>query len=234
MVVAICGRSGDVVKPLLKPQWWMRMKPLTRPAMAVVESGELVIRPELQRRQYLQWMRKLQDWCLSRQLWRGHQIRHIDQYRGTEREAREKVEQKLPGKKSTLKRDEDVLDTCFSSALWPFSALGWPDKTSDLEYFPNTTLENRLGHYTVLGNVIEPVDVLDGISVADLHQRLLHGNLAPSEVNNAQKYQKKAFPQGIPQVGADALRYSLTSYVQPPSGDVNFDIKTMHGLPKIL
>ncbi|KAG8416403.1 hypothetical protein J3458_006992 [Metarhizium acridum] len=153
---------------------------------------------------------------------------------GTEREAREKVEQKLPGKKSTLKRDEDVLDTCFSSALWPFSALGWPDKTSDLEYFPNTTLENRLGHYTVLGNVIEPVDVLDGISVADLHQGLLHGNLAPSEVNNAQKYQKKAFPQGIPQVGADALRFSLTSYVQPPGGDVNFDIKTMHGLPKIL
>lgn len=74
MVVPICSRSGDVIEPLLKPQWWMRMEPLTKPAIAVVESGELVIRPELQKRQYLQWMRNLQDWCLSRQLWWGHQI----------------------------------------------------------------------------------------------------------------------------------------------------------------
>lgn len=287
MVVPICSRSGDVIEPLLKPQWWMRMEPLTKPAIAVVESGELVIRPELQKRQYLQWMRNLQDWCLSRQLWWGHQIpayyisiegedggNDTDDYwvcGRTEREAQEKAEQKFPGKKVTLKRDEDVLDTWFSSGLWPFSTLGWPDKTSDLEnYFPNTTMEtgwdiipfwvSRMIMFSLkltgkvpftevfchglirdsegrkmsksLGNVIDPIDIIDGISLDGLHQKLLHGNLAQSEVKNAEKYQKKAFPQGIPKVGADALRFSLINYTQSSGSDINFDIKTMHGYRK--
>lgn len=160
MVVPICSRSGDVIEPLMKPQWWMKMEPLKKPAIEVVESGELVIRPDVQKRQYLAWMRELQDWCLSRQLWWGHQIPAYyisidgedeadnnadDAYwvcGTTEEEARKKAEERFPGGKLTLKRDEDVLDTWFSSGLWPFSILGWPDTTPDLEnYFPTTTLE---------------------------------------------------------------------------------------------
>jgi valyl-tRNA synthetase len=288
MVVPLCSRSGDVIEPLLKPQWWMKMEPLAKPAIAVVESGELIIRPEQQQRHYLQWMRNLQDWCLSRQLWWGHQIPayHIsidgeqdgddadDNYwvsARTEREAQEKAEQKFPGKKVTLRRDEDVLDTWFSSGLWPFSTLGWPDKTSDLAtYFPNTTMEtgwdilpfwvSRMIMFSLkltgkvpftdvychglirdsdgrkmsksLGNVIDPIDILDGISLDGLHQKLRHGNLAESEVKNAEKYQKKSFPQGIPEIGADALRFSLINYTQSSGGDINFDVKTMHGYRK--
>lgn len=288
MVVPICSRSGDVVEPLLKPQWWMRMEPLTKPAIAVVESGELVIRPEVRKRSYLQWMRNLQDWCLSRQLWWGHQIPAYfisvegeddasdsdDNYwvcGRTKREAQEKAEQKFPGKKVTLRRDEDVLDTWFSAGLWPFSTLGWPDKTADLEnYFPNTTLEtgwdiipfwvSRMIIFSLkltgkvpftevychglirdsdgrkmsksLGNVVDPVDLIDGISLDGLHQKLLQGNLAQSEVKKAEKYQKKAFPQGIPDIGADALRFSLVNYTQSSGGDINFDIKMMHGYRK--
>lgn len=288
MVVPICSRSGDVVEPLLKPQWWMKMEPLTKPAIDVVESGELTIRPDVQRRQYLQWMRNLQDWCLSRQLWWGHQIPAYyvtvkgeasgddtnDDYwvcGRTDIEAQEKAEQKFPGKKVTLKRDEDVLDTWFSSGLWPFSILGWPDKTSDLEnFFPNTTMEtgwdiipfwvSRMIMFSLkltgkvpftdvychglirdnegrkmsksLGNVIDPIDVLDGISLDNLHQKLLSGNLAQSEVKNAEKFQKKAFPQGIPEVGADALRFSLVNYTQVSGIDINFDVKTMHSYRK--
>ncbi|KAL9617687.1 MAG: hypothetical protein Q9160_007520 [Pyrenula sp. 1 TL-2023] len=285
MVVPICSRSGDVIEPLLKPQWWMKMEPLTKPAIEVVESGELVIRPDVQKRQYLQWMRSLQDWCLSRQMWWGHQIPayyvSIECEDGgndadaeywvsgrTEREAQEKAEKRFPGKKVALNRDEDVLDTWFSSGLWPFSTLGWPDTTSDLEqYFPNTTLEtgwdiipfwvSRMIMFSLkltgkvpftevfchglirdadgrkmsksLGNVIDPIDILDGISLDNLHEKLLHGNLAQSEVKNAEKYQRKAFPQGIPEIGADALRFSLVNYTQSSGSDINFDIKTMHG-----
>ncbi|GAB1213171.1 hypothetical protein ATERTT37_002320 [Aspergillus terreus] len=285
MIVPICSRSGDVIEPLLKPQWWMRMELLAKPAIDVVESGELVTRPDVQKRQYLQWMRNLQDWCLSQQLWWGHRIPAYfitieGEDRGndanddywvcgrTELEAQENAEEKFPGKKVTLKRDEDVLDTWFSSALWPFSTLGWPDKTSDLEkYFPNTTMEtgwdilpfwvSRMFMFSLkltgkvpftevfchglirdsdgrkmsksLGNVIDPIDILDGISLDDLQQKLLEGNLAQNEVKNAERYQRKAFPQGIPEVGADALRFSLVHYTQASGGDINFDVKTMQG-----
>lgn len=288
MTVPICSRSGDIVEPLLKPQWWMKMESLTKPAIAVVESGELVIRPEVQKRSYLQWMRNLQDWCLSRQLWWGHQIPAYfvsiegtdagddadDKYwvcGRTECEAREKAEKRFPDKNLTLKRDEDVLDTWFSSGLWPFSTLGWPDQTADFEkYFPNTTMEtgwdiipfwvSRMIMFSLkltgkvpftevychglirdsegrkmsksLGNVVDPIDIIDGISLDGLHQKLRQGNLAQGEIKNAEKYQKKAFPQGIPDIGADALRFSLINYTQSSGGDINFDIKTMHGYRK--
>jgi len=284
MIVPICSRSGDVIEPLLKPQWWMKMEPLADPAIRAVETGKLVIRPEVQQRKYLQWMRSIQDWCLSRQLWWGHQIPayHIsiegeasddgadDNYwvcGKTEKDALAKAKEKFPGKRLTLKRDEDVLDTWFSAALWPFSTLGWPDKTSDFDnFFPTTTLEtgwdilpfwvSRMIMFSLkltgkvpftevfchglirdsdgrkmsksLGNVIDPIDILDGISLDDLHQKLQTGILAPKEVKNAERYQKKAFPQGIFELGADALRFSLINYTQSSGGDINFDIKTMH------
>lgn len=287
MIVPICSRSGDVIEPLLKPQWWMKMEPLAGPAIQVVETGELIIRPEVQERKYLQWMRSIQDWCLSRQLWWGHQIPayHID-VEGeasddgaddnlwvcgkTEDEAMAKAKEKFPNTKFTLKRDEDVLDTWFSSALWPFSTLGWPDKTSDFDnFFPTTTLEtgwdilpfwvSRMIMFSLkltgkvpfnevfchglirdsegrkmsksLGNGIDPVDILDGISLDRLLGKLQGGNLAQKEVKNAERYQKKAFPQGIPEIGADALRFSLVNCTQSSGSDINFDdkrLKTSH------
>lgn len=282
MVIPICSRSGDIIEPLLKPQWWMNMEPLLKPAIAVVESGELIIRPEVQKKVYLQWMRDTQDWCLSRQLWWGHQIpayyisiegedcgNDADSDRWvcerTERDAQQKAERRFPGKKVTIKRDEDVLDTWFSSGLWPFSVLGWPDKTLDLEnYFPNTTMEtgwdilpfwvSRMVIFSLKltgkvpftevfchamvrdrdgrkmskshGNVIDPIDIVDGVSLGDLHQKLVNGNLAESEVEKAEKYQKKFFPQGIPEIGADALRFSLLN-TQASNSYITIDIETM-------
>lgn len=159
MSVPICSRSGDVIEPLMKPQWWMKMEPLAKPAIDVVVSGELVIRPEVQQRRYLQWMRNIQDWCLSRQLWWGHQIPAYrvfqddeersdavdDEYwicAKSQEEAEQLAKEMFPGRSLTVRRDEDVLDTWFSSALWPFSTLGWPDETPDLAaFFPTTTSE---------------------------------------------------------------------------------------------
>lgn len=288
MVIPICSRSGDIIEPLLRPQWWMRMEPLAKPAIDVVESGELIIRPEVQKRQYLHWMRNLQDWCLSRQLWWGHQIPAYfvavegeakaddanDDYwvcGRTEEEAQANAEAKFPGKRLILRRDEDVLDTWFSSGLWPFSTLGWPDQTEDLKnYFPNTTMEtgwdilpfwvSRMIMFSLkltgkipfkevfchglirdsdgrkmsksLGNVIDPKDIMDGISLEELNKKLLEGNLAQGEIKNAERYQRTAFPQGIPEVGADALRFSLIHYTQASGSDINFDIKAMQGYRK--
>ncbi|KAI3317113.1 valyl-tRNA synthetase [Xylariaceae sp. AK1471] len=175
MIVPICSRSGDIVEPLLKPQWWMRMEPLTKRAIDVVDTGELVIRPELQRRHYLQWMRNLQDWCLSRQ----------------PTGAQEKAEEKFPGKKVTLKRDQDVLDTCRMTMF----SLKLTCKVPFTEDF-------------------------------------CHGSIRDSEGRKMSKSLdnvKKAFPQGIPEVGADALRFSLVHYTQASGSDINFDVKTMQG-----
>ncbi|ATZ46085.1 hypothetical protein BCIN_01g07540 [Botrytis cinerea B05.10] len=285
MVVPICSRSGDIIEPFLIPQWWMRTKSLSKAATEAVENGEIIIQPKTQKDLFLERLQDPEDWCLSRQLWWGHRIpvwavsiegedcgNNADDEHWvcgrTEREAQEKAEQKFPGKKVTLRQDDDVLDTWFSSALWPFATLGWPEKTSDLEnYFPTTTLEtgwdimpvwvSRMIMFSLrltgkvpftevfchglvrdnegrkmsksLGNVIDPIDILDGISLEDLHQKLLHGNLPQNEVKSAIKYQKKAFPQGIPKFGADVLRFSLISQTQLSGSDMKIDMRTMTG-----
>lgn len=267
MKVPICDRSKDVIEPLLKPQWWMRMESLAEAAAKVVRDGDIKIKPESAERSYLRWMENVNDWCLSRQLWWGHQAPayfvHIDGEPGensdnerwvtgrTVGEAEEKAKAKFAGKKFTLTRDEDVLDTWFSSGLWPFSTLGWPKQTSDLEtFYPQSILETgwdilffwvarmvMLGlkltgkvpfhevycHSLIrdsegrkmsksLGNVIDPLDVMKGIKLQELHDKLLVGNLDPKELKAAANYQKTSFPDGIPECGADALRFSLVSY----------------------
>lgn len=267
MKVPVCVKSGDVIEPIMKPQWWMRMKELCEPAIKAVENGDIVIRPESAQKNYFRWMNNITDWCLSRQLWWGHQApAYFIQFEGergddsdgnlwvsgrTDEEARDKAAAKFPGKKFTLIRDPDVLDTWFSSGLWPFSTLGWPKKTNDFEnLYPTSVLETgwdilffwvarmiMLGtkmtgqipfrevycHSLIrdsegrkmsksLGNVVDPLDVMRGITLEALHQKLLEGNLAQKEVATASKYQKKAFPKGIPECGADALRFSLVSY----------------------
>ncbi|KAF1832391.1 hypothetical protein BDW02DRAFT_625714 [Decorospora gaudefroyi] len=283
MKVPICSRSGDVIEPIMKPQWWMRMKALAKPAIEAVEKGDIKIKPASSEKIYLHWMNNVQDWCLSRQLWWGHQIPayfvKIEGSTGdqnddelwvtgrTEDEAKSKAEKKFPGKKFELARDEDVLDTWFSSGLWPFATLGWPKQTTDLEkLFPTSILETgwdiipfwvaRMIYLSIyltgkvpfnevychslirdsegrkmsksLGNVVDPVDIMDGITLQKLHDQLRAGNLDPKELTRAEKYQKTAFPQGIPECGADALRMALVGYTTG-GGDISFDVSVIHG-----
>ena len=267
MKVPLCAKSKDVIEPLMKPQWWMKMREMADDAMRVVKDGQISIKPESAEKSYFRWMENINDWCLSRQLWWGHQApAYLVEFEGeksddsneeswvtgrTIEEAESRAKEKFPGKKFTLTRDPDVLDTWFSSGLWPFSTLGWPNKTHDLEkLYPTSVLETgwdilffwvaRMIMFGVkltgqvpfsevychslirdsegrkmsksLGNVIDPLDVMQGIPLQALHDKLLAGNLDPKEVANATKYQKTAFPDGIPECGADALRFSLVSY----------------------
>lgn len=283
MKIPLCSRSKDVIEPLLKPQWWMRMSELNQNAIKVVRDGKIKIRPESAEKNYYRWLESDVDWCLSRQLWWGHRCpAYLVDVEGektnpdlneswvtgrTQEEAQKKAEQRFPGKKFVLKQDPDVLDTWFSSGLFPFSTLGWPKETPDFQkLFPTSVLETGWDilffwvarmiilsvHLTgkipfdevfchslirdsegrkmskSLGNVIDPVDVMDGITLQQLHDKLLVGNLDPKELKTATKYQDNNFPDGIPECGADALRFSLVQYTTG-GGDINFDVKVMHG-----
>jgi valyl-tRNA synthetase len=286
MTVPLCEKSKDIIEPLMKPQWWMKMDEMAAAALNAVTSGEIKILPESAEKSYIRWMSNVNDWCLSRQLWWGHQApMYFAQIYGeegdendgslwfagrTQEEAEVKAREALPGKNFTLKRDEDVLDTWFSSGLWPFATLGWPNNTHDLEtLFPTSVLETgwdilffwiaRMVMFSLkltgkvpftevychslirdsegrkmsksLGNVIDPMDVIQGISLADLNDKLSKGNLHPSEEKRAKLYQQTAFPDGIPQCGTDALRFALVSYTTG-GGDIAFDVKVIHGYRK--
>ncbi|KAK5172355.1 uncharacterized protein LTR77_003994 [Saxophila tyrrhenica] len=281
MAIPLCNKSKDVIEPVMKPQWWMQMKPLAGPAIDVVKNGQIKMMPEGTEKTYIRWMENVDDWCLSRQLWWGHQVPayfvklqdgpEYDTEAGhwvcgaTEEEAKEKAEKKFPGKKFELERDPDCLDTWFSSGLWPFSTLGWPEQTHDLQkLYPTSMLETgwdilffwvaRMIFFGLkmtgqvpftevychslirdsegrkmsksLGNVIDPVDIMDGITLDGLTDKLKVGNLAPKEIERASKWQKSAFPDGIDECGADALRFSLINYTTG-GGDINFDVKVM-------
>ncbi|KAM7190041.1 tRNA synthetases class I (I, L, M and V) domain containing protein [Naviculisporaceae sp. PSN 640] len=282
MVVPRSERTKDIVEPIMKPQWWVKMSDLAGDAIKAVQTGEIKIRPESAEKSFLNWMAGINDWCISRQLWWGHQcpVYHV-LFEGeegeqssenrwfagrTEEEARDKANKAWPGKTFKLVRDEDVLDTWFSSGLWPFATLGWPNDTPDLSrLFPTSVLETgwdiipfwvaRMIFLSIkltgkvpfsevfchslirdsdgrkmsksLGNVIDPLDVIRGIELQALHDKLLTGNLAAAEVKKATAYQKTAFPQGIPECGADALHFSLIAYTTG-GGDINFDVKVIH------
>ena len=281
MQIPLCSKSKDVIEPLMKPQWWMQMEPLAKPAVDVVKNGKIKIKPQTAENSYIRWMENVDDWCLSRQLWWGHQVpayyvkmKDVPAYNAddgywicgiTEEEAREKAEKKFPGKEFELERDPDCLDTWFSSGLWPFSTLGWPHQTHDLEkLYPTSILETgwdilffwvaRMIFFGLkmtgkvpftevychslirdsegrkmsksLGNVIDPVDIMDGVTLQSLNDKLKLGNLAPKEIERATKWQRSAFPDGIDECGADALRFSLINYTTG-GGDINFDVKVM-------
>ena len=257
MSVPMCQKSKDVIEPMMKPQWWMKMKGgLSEAAINVVKDKKIIIRPEKSERDYFRWMENINDWCLSRQLWWGHQppAYFIDiegepaddgaderWVTGRSKEiAEDKAKARFPGKKLTLTRDPDVLDTWFSSGLWPFATLGWPEKTPDFEkLYPTSMLETgwdilffwvaRMIIFGVkmtgqvpftevychslvrdsegrkmsksLGNVIDPLDVMSGIPLQALHDKLKVGNLDPKEVETATRFQKTSFPDGIPECG---------------------------------
>lgn len=286
MTIPTCSRSGDIIEPLLKPQWWVAQGDMAKDAIKAVRDGQIVINPKTSENEYFRWLENLQDWCISRQLWWGHRCpvyfvkiegqdndRNDGAYWVAGRnldEALVKAEAKFPGVKYELEQDEDVLDTWFSSGLWPFSTLGWPKETKDLkDFYPFSMLETGwdilffwvsrmilLGlkltgevpfkevfcHSLVrdaqgrkmsksLGNVVDPLDVISGIKLEDLHAKLLQGNLDPREVEKAKIGQKESYPNGIPQCGTDAMRFALCAYTTG-GRDINLDILRVEGYRK--
>ncbi|KAF7235606.1 Valine--tRNA ligase, mitochondrial [Varanus komodoensis] len=282
LVLPLCSRSGDVIEILLKSQWFLRCEEMAHKALEAVESGCLKFTPRFQEKKWRTWLLNIKDWCISRQLWWGHQI---PAYRvsvpgpspraeqkneelwvvgRTEAEAQKKAVSMLGKSEEDLElvRDADVLDTWFSSGLFPFAALGWPHQTGDLQqFYPNSLLETgsdllffwvarmvMLGkqltgklpfsqvmlHSMVcdahgrkmsksLGNVIDPLDVVRGAPLQVLQENLQKSNLDPREVAIAMEGQRRNFPQGIPECGADALRFALCSYCA--QGDsINLDV----------
>jgi valyl-tRNA synthetase len=291
MVIPICTRSGNIVEPMLKPQWWVNCSEMAKMAHDAVKNGEIKITPAASEKEWYRWLEAPQDWCISRQLWWGHRVPayfvniagDLNDQQDSDRwvsgrdeaEARSLALKKfavngISEKDITLVQDEDVLDTWFSAGLWPFAPLGWPSSTKDMEeFFPNSLLETGWDilffwvarmvmmslkltgkspfkevfcHAMVrdahgrkmsksLGNVIDPLDVIEGISLKALQERLLNGNLDPREVKKAQAGQAKDFPNGIPQCGVDALRFTLLAYTSF-GRDINLDILRVDGYRK--
>jgi len=277
MRLGFCSRSKDIVEPYLKPQWWMNCKDLADKSVKAVREGTLTIVPEFHHDTWYRWLENIQEWCISRQLWWGHRIPaykvvHPVQEKEAwfagrnEAEALERARKKF-GKDVKIEQDEDVLDTWFSSGLFPFSVFGWPDKTDDFDaFFPTSLLETghdilffwvarmvmmsigltgKLPFHTVylhamvrdahgrkmsksLGNVIDPIEVVDGISLEDLNQKLYAGNLPEKEIEKAKKGQAADYPEGIPECGADALRFGLLAYTLQ-GRNVNLDIARVVG-----
>ncbi|CAN3375512.1 hypothetical protein DIURU_005750 [Diutina rugosa] len=286
MTLPTCSRSGDIIEPLLKPQWWVNQQEMAKDAIKLVKDGKIKISPATSEADYFQWLENIQDWCISRQLWWGHRCPvyfvHIEGQEAdkldnnywvagrNQEEAEAKAKAKFGDAKFTLEQDEDVLDTWFSSGLWPISTLGWPEKTPDMETFaPFSMLETGWDilffwvtrmilmchkltgevpfkevfcHSLVrdaqgrkmsksLGNVIDPLDVITGIPLQGLHDKLKVGNLDPRELKKAMEGQKQSYPNGIPECGTDALRFALCAY-STGLRDINLDILRVEGYRK--